>query len=229
MTLGRQYHLPLPVREAMGAEDFLIAPPNEEVASWLLERSPQSWASHLFLLWGPAGSGKTHLLSIWAEKCKARRLEVGDPVLAQVASGEPPAPAFALDAVDVVPLSSDKQEWLQHFYNATKALSLPVLVTAQKPPAQWGLSLRDIETRLKSCQTLALHEPDDDLMRGLLLKLFSDRQLLVEAGVVDYLAPRLERTGAAVKQIVALLDEAALETGRKISVPFVQKILTAEN
>jgi len=55
--------------------------------------------------------------------------------------------------------------------------------------------------------------------------LFRDRQLMVEAGVVQYLATRIERTGAAILRLVCQLDEAALETGHKISVPFVQKVL----
>ncbi len=221
----QQYHFSLPVQEAMGLEDFLPSPSNEEGVAWLLRREPSSWPSHALVLWGPCGAGKTHLLSIWCERQKAKRVRVGDPVLAAIVRGTSPAPAFALDDADGCVGNSEQEEWLQHFYNATKEAGLPVLLTALQPPAQWGLSLRDIETRLKSCACAALHEPDDALMRGLLMKLFNDRQLLVDAGVVDYLAARLERTTAAVRRTVLLLDEAALGEGRKISIPFVQKVL----
>jgi len=225
MTNTRQYHLPLPVHETMAAQDFLIAPPNAEAVQWLLERTPQSWSSHALLLWGPEGSGKTHLLSVWAEKNRAQRVTLCDPVLSAIVDGKASARAFALDEADAVAKDPDAQEWLQHFYNATKAASAPVLLTARTPPAQWSLTLRDIETRLKSCHTIALQEPDDELMRGLLLKLFSDRQLLVESDVVAYLAARLERTGTALRQAVTILDEAALAGGKKISIPFAQKTL----
>jgi chromosomal replication initiation ATPase DnaA len=63
-------------------------------------------------------------------------------------------------------------------------------------------------------------------MTGLLLKLFADRQLMVESGVVDYLSRRLDRTGTALRAAVEKLDAAALEGHRKISVPFAQKVLT---
>ncbi|MDD3182610.1 MAG: DNA replication protein [Alphaproteobacteria bacterium] len=224
--MNQQYHLLLPQVEAMSAEDFLPAPANEEAVAWLMQRSPQEWPSHMLVLCGPEGSGKTHLLSIWCEQQQAQRVLPGDrSVLSQIVNGDSPSHAFALDNSDQIVGHPEQEEWLQHFYNATKALGLPVLLTSRAVPALWGLALRDIETRLKSCLTVQLHEPDDELMRGLLLKLFRDRQLMVEAGVVEYLAQRVDRTGTAVGEIVAALDEASLQSGRKISIPFVQKLL----
>lgn len=224
--MSQQYVLPLPHTESMGAQDFLVTPANEEAASWLLARGTATWSSHAFVLWGPEGAGKTHLLSAWAAQNGAQKVAAGDEaLLADITSGKSSARAFALDDADRIVGDARGEEWLQHFYNATKDAARPFLLTARQAPALWGLNLKDIETRLKSCAAAQLHAPDDELMRGLLLKLFSDRQLMVEAGVVDYLAARLERTGTAVQQAVATLDEAALATGRKISVPFAQKTL----
>ncbi|HAX91428.1 MAG TPA: chromosomal replication initiator DnaA [Rhodospirillaceae bacterium] len=227
--MTQQYHFTLPQHEAMGLEDFLPSPSNEEAVRWLLQTAPAQWSSHAFVLSGAAGSGKTHLLSIWSAQQGAQRVTLGDPVLAAIVKGKTPAPAFALDNADACAGNPAHEEWLQHFYNATKAANLPVLLTAETPVAQWGLTLRDIETRLKSGAAASLLPPDDELMRGLLLKQFRDRQLLVEAGVVDYLAARLERTSEAVRCGVSLLDEAALAGGRKISIPFAQKILDLSN
>lgn len=224
----RQYHLPLPQREAMGLEDFLPSSANEAAVQWLITRTPGEWPGHALILWGPEGSGKTHLLSIWSEKMGAKPVRPCDEALALVVDGAPPAAAFIFDDADQIAGDAEAEEWLQHFYNATKAANLPLLMAASKAPAAWGLRLRDIETRLKSCPAVELLAPDDELMRGLLMKLFADRQLMVDPGVVDYLAARLERTGTALQSAVAQLDEAALETGRKISVPFVQKTLFAE-
>lgn len=209
----------------MSLEDFLLSSANEEAAAWLVQREPKDWPAHTLVLCGPEGSGKTHLLHIWCDKQKAALIKLGDPVLSQIVQAKAIAPAYAIDDADECAGDVAAQEWLQHFYNATKAAGFPVLLTAKTPPAGWGLTLRDIETRLKSGPSVGLHEPDDELMRGLFLKLFADRQLLVETGVVDYLAARVDRTGSAVKQMVSLLDEAALETGRKISIPFAQKTL----
>ena len=54
-------------------------------------------------------------------------------------------------------------------------------------------------------------------MRAVLVKLFDDRQLRVDATLVDYLALRLDRSLAAVGEVVATLDAAGLSSGRRIT------------
>jgi chromosomal replication initiation ATPase DnaA len=164
-------------------------------------------------------------MSIWANKRRAVSVAPGDDNITLLLHGHK-EPAYVLDNADeLIPGHKAAEEWLQHFYNATKSTHIPFLIIARRPPALWHLGLRDIETRLKSCATIEIAQPDDALMRGLLLKLFADRQLMVEGGVVEYLAARLNRMGSAVIEAVAALDEAALETKRKISIPFAQRVL----
>jgi chromosomal replication initiation ATPase DnaA len=62
-------------------------------------------------------------------------------------------------------------------------------------------------------------------MRGLLLKLFGDRQLRIERRVVDYLLPRIERDYANVVALVGRIDRQALAEKRAITVPMVAEIL----
>ncbi len=227
--MTRQFTLPLPQMTAMTLEDFLPSPSNAQAVQWLISTTPTQWPGHALLLVGPRGSGKTHLASIWAAQNEAQCVRLGaESVLESIARGAAIAPAYTLDDADGCAGCRREQEWLQHFYNATQAAGAIVLFTAQTQPQEWGLDLPDILTRLKSCPVATLKEPDDELMRGLLLKLFRDRQLLVDPGVVDYLAARLERTGTAVQAAVAALDVAALEGHRKISIPLAQKILMNE-
>ena len=209
----------------MRAEDFLPSPANDAAVEWLLAREPDEWSSHALVLWGPDGSGKTHLLNIWAEKMAAAFITPKEEYVAKVLEGQGAAAYVLDDADDALAGRRVAQEWMQHFYNATKETSVPFLIAARQPPMQWGLEIRDIETRLKSCQAVEMAQPDDDLMRGLLLKLFADRQIMVASGVVEFLASRLDRTGAAVIAAVEALDEASLESKRKISIPFAQRVL----
>ena len=62
-------------------------------------------------------------------------------------------------------------------------------------------------------------------MRGLLLKLFGDRQLKIEPRVVDYLLPRIERDYANIVALVGRIDGQALAEKRAITVPMVAEIL----
>lgn len=223
--MSLQYSLPLPLGETMRAEDFLIAPSNDAAATWLLRLDPSAWPSHCLILYGPHGCGKTHLLSVWKEKHGAYLLSPRDDCVADIVAGSTPWRAFAFEGADRLAGSAQDEEWLQHLYNATKAANAPLLLTALAPPSAWRLALKDIDSRLKSCMAVEVGEPDDGLVRGLLLKQFADRQLLVEPDVIDYLVPRLERTGSAVRAIVRALDQQALAQRRKITVPFAQEVM----
>jgi chromosomal replication initiation ATPase DnaA len=75
--------------------------------------------------------------------------------------------------------------------------------------------------------TLAeLHEPDADLLRQVLVKLFADRQLTVDKVVIDYLLVRMERSLSAALALVAALDREALATARPITRPLAARILS---
>jgi len=63
------------------------------------------------------------------------------------------------------------------------------------------------------------------LLRALLVKLFIDRQLVVDIAVIDALAMRMERSFAAARQVVDRLDRLALERGRRVTRPLVQEAL----
>ncbi|MCL2468652.1 MAG: hypothetical protein FWF24_00245 [Alphaproteobacteria bacterium] len=224
--MSQQYKLSWPHHIAMSLDDFLLTSSNAQAVRWLFETPPTAWPSHMLILHGPAGCGKSHLLQSWCQHVGAMAVCPESSVLESLARGEAAAPAFAFDDADKIAAFPAQQEWLVHFYNATKALHVPVVLAAQKPVAVWGLMLKDIETRLKSCQSVAIEEPDDDLIHGLFLKLFADRQLRVENDVVEYLVKRATRTGTAVQKLVQLLDEEALRAGKKITIPFAQKFLT---
>ena len=87
------------------------------------------------------------------------------------------------------------------------------------------MGLPDLASRLKAIAAIALKSPDDSLMRGLLLKLFGDRQLKIERRVVDYLLPRIERDYANMVALVGRIDRQALAEKRAITVPMVAEIL----
>ena len=67
--------------------------------------------------------------------------------------------------------------------------------------------------------------PDDALIRDVLVKLFGDRQLIVDRSVVEYLALRIERSIDAARRIVDALDREALALGRAVTRPMAADIL----
>jgi DnaA regulatory inactivator Hda len=215
-----QLPLGLGHRVAQSAEDFLVAPCNAEAHAWL-ERWPD-WPATALTVFGPEGSGKSHLARLFADRAGAAVMK-----LAELAVDDPPrlleqAPAVVLEDADGAPFD---QVALFHLYNLAKEGGAHLLLTARQPPSRWELSLADLRSRLNSCPSVAIGAPDDQLLAALLVKLFADRQLRVPAEVVDYLQGRMERSFAAASAVVAALDAASLADRRPLTVPLARRVL----
>lgn len=220
---ARQYPLPLPHREAMGADDFLLADGNREAAAWV-SRWPD-WTGNCLVVHGPAACGKTHLGRMWAARSGAQVLRMED-VLSREAEGLAMAcNASFLDDADAVACDSAREEALFHFYNHIVANKRWLLLTAKTAPARWGANLADLVSRLKACPSVAVAAPDDFLMAALLVKQFRDRQIPVGDDVVSYLVSRLERTPNAARNAVQQLDRASLALRRKVTVALAREIV----
>jgi chromosomal replication initiation ATPase DnaA len=67
--------------------------------------------------------------------------------------------------------------------------------------------------------------PDDALFRALIVKFCADRQMAVDETVVSYLTTRIERSFAAARQAVELLDTEALRLGRPVTRALAAELL----
>lgn len=216
----RQLAFDLPVDSRHGVEDFLIGPSNE-AAYGLVERWPQ-WPDAWLRLTGPEGAGKTHLAAIWARVAHAwtiRAAELTEAKVPHLVSGG----ALVVEDCDAGPL---EEAALFHLMNAMKARDGHLLLTARKEPAFWGLRVPDLLSRLRLAPGATIEPPDDGLLRALLVKLFIDRQLVVDTAVIETLALRMERSFAAARQVVDRLDRVALERGRRVTRPLAQEVLS---
>jgi hypothetical protein len=167
----RQMALDLALPESLARDDFLEAACNAEALK-LVESWPD-WPARVVALVGPPGAGKSHLGAIWADLSGARRLAARD------LAGTVPADALATGALlleDAGPKTSEVA--LFHLINAAKEEDAFVLVTAREAPVAWGVGLKDLASRLRALPAVTLAEPEDGLLRAVLVKLFADRQLL---------------------------------------------------
>lgn len=200
----RQLAFDLPVDSRHGVEDFLVGPSNEQ-AYGLIESWP-NWPSAWLRLVGPEGAGKTHLAAIWAARAHAwtvQAAEIDEAKVPHLASGG----ALVIEDCDHAPLDEPA---LFHLLNATRARGASVLLTARSEPGQWGLKVPDLLSRLRLAPQAEISSPDDALLRALLVKLFVDRQLIVDTGTIEALALRMERSFAAARDIVDALDRLSL-------------------
>ena len=209
--------LPLALAHApsYGRDDFMVGPSNA-AALHLIETWPD-WPSPIVLLTGPQCSGKTHLVHIWAALAGAE-IHSGAVLQMHVA----PDARIAVD--DLAPIGIP-EDALFHLLNSVRETGGSLLITSRYAAEDWAVSLPDLRSRLRLASPVALGAPEDDLLRQVLVKLFADRQLLVEKPVIDYLMTRMERSFSAAVTLVEALDGAALAAGRRITRPMAAQVL----
>ena len=216
----RQLTLDLPIETRFGREDFLVSPSNAD-AFETFEGWP-AWPDRVLLLLGPTGAGKSHLGAIWAERCHARILPASALAGADVAALAAAGPLLLEDVDSARGIEAELFHLLNLVRNSTNGW---LVLTARAWPDGWGLRTADLLSRLRLAPAVEIAEPDDALVRAVLVKHFIDRQLVVDTTVVEYLAMRIERSLDAARQVVEALDREALMAGRRITRPMAGDVL----
>ena len=215
----RQLALALPHAESLSRDDFLEGPAN--AAGLALVDSWPEWPNRVMLLVGPEGSGKSHLAAIWAEQAGARSISAHalDP------TAVPGALATGALVVEDLNSAAFDERALFHLLNLAREDDAFVLITARVPPSTFQIELRDLRSRLRAVPTVSLLPPDDQLFRALLIKFCADRQLIADESLVSYLTTRIERSYAAARRAVELLDTEGLRLGRPITRALAAELL----
>lgn len=219
--MTQQLSFDLPIRAALGREDFFVAPANA-MAVALIENW-QHWPGRKLLLEGPLGAGKTHLAHVWAKAAGAQ-------IVAATALRQADIPALSRSCIaveDVPAIAGDAQaeDALFHLHNLVLAEGHALLLTADRPASRWGLHLPDLASRMQGTQATRLEAPDDRLLAALLAKLFADRQLIPTPDTIPYLVARMDRSFDNARQLVAQLDQAALSQGRAVNRKLAGEVL----
>lgn len=214
----RQLPLDLPHEAALSRDDFLVGASNR-AAFELLERWPE-WPSPVVVLAGPVGSGKTHLV-------KAFQDETGAAVVAAQDLHEADVEALVAAPASVIENAHRGVDntALFHLLNAARQAGKTVLITSRTWPASWKITLPDLMSRLRAATPVEILEPDDDLLRRVLVKLFADRQIAIDLSVVDYLVVRMERSLEVALRAVEAIDQEALAGRVKITKPLAGRVL----
>ena len=216
---GRQLVFDLSREPCFGPDDFLVSTANEAAAAAV--RSWPQWPARTLLLVGPPGSGKSHLAAIWAEHGRATVLRHG---------GHIPVALWAGGGRCVLLEDCDRGAYAEadffHALNLVGETEGWLLLTARSDVSAWGLETPDLVSRLRLAPRAEIRQPDAELVGAVLVKLFSDRQILIDEDVVRYATRHCEQSLDAVSRFVSAVDEDSLAAGRRITRPLAARTLT---
>lgn len=200
-------------------EDFVVSDANKDAHRWLM--AWPNWHSHAVLLIGAPASGKTHLATLWQALSNALKLEV-------TRLGQYPADtllqnhdAALIDGVEAV----QDEAALCQLLNHAQANGKTLLLTASTAPDAFNIATADLRSRLQALPQLTLQPPDDLLLKTLLFKQLSDRQLAISPAQLDYCIRHMERSYQGVAQLAEALDNEAMTRQHPLTQPMIKDVV----
>lgn len=181
------------------------------------------WPSPILLLFGPEGTGKTHLGRGWAEKHRGVCVDLSQP--APKPGPDVQAQVYFLDGAQ----SCDETLLFTYMNLALNGHIAGLLLAARLPPDLWEIKTPDLRSRLVNTPRAKLDDHDDDILEPIIRKLFEDLGREVRADVVDYLLRHESRSVTALRGTVRGLDKAAREAKRDLTRAFTAQYLKARN
>lgn len=216
-----------------GRDDFITKGRNEG----LLTRTDAWLASGELALaiCGPQGAGKTHLAKILATSAVSQNqiaghaywldgAQCGDAERFVAAPSVKPAMGDLIILDDAQNAAPKVLFWI---YEAAKAGGARLVFSGQGEPVDWAQDLKDMQTRLQAMARLSTDDPDEILMQEVLVKLFKDKQIVIDPEVASYAAARLQRRFVAAQLFVRAADMLAAERGSPVTKPLAREVIEA--
>jgi len=199
-------------------KDFILDSSNEK-ALLFFNKFP-NWENKLINLVGSEKSGKTFLLRILNKKNDFYYLNTfpeNNEEFDKLFNFE----RFLLDVNELDELKFFSI--LNHCIINDKFL----VVTSLVPLTQLNLSLPDLKSRIKQFYILNIDIPSDQLIYSLILKFFSDNQVIIKKELIEFIVKKIDRSYPRINQFLVKLNDLSIERKKKIDFKLINEIIDA--
>lgn len=214
----QQIALPLTNYDNSIWDDFIESESNQLACNYI-NNWPTSFGilpyPKVLLIKGAKSSGKTFLAKLWAKKTNALFIKKTHKITHNILAHHQ---TFVIDGLDY----TWREEDVLHHFNLLHEHGKYLLITLTALPE---IKLPDLSSRLNSVNKVDILMPDDDLVKMLIFKQFSDFSITVSEEVINYLIKVLPREVPQILSAIKLINQNSLEQQRKITIPFIKQIL----
>ena len=216
--MNNQLILKFPTHHAYKKEDFYVSPSNKEAYDFI--NNWPKWIKRIANIFGPHGSGKSHLASIFKTKTSCLKVEaskINDKTLFNFKTKE----ALIIENLD----EKISEKLLFSLWNVALQDNKYLLITSRKKISSYKFKLRDLISRVNSSLIIGINLPSDDLISVILAKNFSDKQIKVEKKHIDYIIKRIDRSYEKISQFILTLDKYSLKKGSPFGLKLIKEVL----
>ena len=199
-------------------EDFYVSTNNFE-AYKLIEGWP-NWSSRFINIFGPSGCGKTHLANIFNKKINSFYVKASN---------------LNNDSLSIIKLKEcliidEYQNNIEEklFYSILNQCILSnqyIVINSLKPIQSLEIKLKDLKSRFSSFVNIGIDLPTDELIKVIISKSFSDKQVKIDNKLLEYILKNVDRSYEEIFDLIDKLDNFSLSTGKSININLIKKAL----
>ena len=184
-------------------------------------------------IWGTHNTGKTHLMQALCQDLAQKNKSVSYLPMKQLIEYSPEVfhgqEAIDVCCIDDVHLLQNKADWQESLFdliNRIRESGKQLVITADQPPADISIQLKDLTSRLQWGPVFKLLELNDAEKCQALQQRAEARGFELADNVANYLLKNYNRDMADLFEMLDELDKAQLQQHRRLTIPFVKTVLS---
>ena len=217
-----QLSFKFPFKTTYYENDFYVSS-NNFAAYQLIESWPE-WVDNNVNIFGTNGCGKTHLANILKKKLNSILVtskNFDEEVLLDLKNKD----CLIIDEYE----NDIEEKLLYSTLNFSKQFNKYIVINSLEPIKKNKIQLKDLKSRFDSFLDVGIDLPTDDLIRVILVKSFSDKQINVNVKLLEYISNNIDRSYEKIFQFIKNIDIESLTTGKSININLVKKVLKNNN
>jgi len=198
-------------------EENLIRDTSNSNVLNFLDKFP-NWETKLINIVGEKKSGKSFILQLFRKKNQFNYISNKEDFEKKYDE------LFLLDKLilDGFQISEDKFfSLINHFILHKKYL----IISSREPLTMLEIKLLDLKSRLKEFLLIEIQNPSDDLIYSLILKYFSDNQIVIKKDLVEYIVKKVDRSYSSIEKFLFKLNNQSIIKKKKIDYKLINEVL----
>ena len=208
-----------PFKKRYYKQDFYVSSNN--FSAYKLIESWPNWPGNWLNIFGSSGSGKTHLSKILGGKInklkKINEKNLNDEIIGEILN---------IDCLIIDNFKNKTDEKLLYsILNQSKQYDKSIVINSKISLKEINFKLNDLKSRINSFIFIGIELPTDDLLKVIISKYFSEKQIIISPKISDFIVKNVDRSYKKMFKFIRDVDDLSLSSGKSININLIKKVL----